>query len=197
MADQAGPREWGSPVPSQYGSLRALRNRSEGRNGNSAMGLEAERNLADPASRNGGSEADHAGPVLDGASPSRRQAGRVRSRVTVRHVDVWTVFRVSLVFYLLVLVVVVVASVLLWYAADDFGNLASIEKSIRTLFDLKTFTLHPATVAAYMSGGGLVLTIAGTLANVLAAITYNLICDVVGGVRIDLEYPSGPGGRRP
>jgi len=108
-------------------------------------------------------------------------------------VDVLTVMRVSLVFYLLVLVVVVVASVLLWYAADGFGSLTSIEKSIRTLFDLKTFTLHPETVALYMSAAGAVLALAGTLANTLAAVTYNLICDVVGGVRIEVESPVGPG----
>jgi transmembrane protein DUF3566 len=196
MADPAGPQDLGPPVPLQYGSLRALRNRGDGRNGNSPVGLEASRNLVDPTSRNGSPEPDRAGPVPDGAQPSHRQAGRVSSRVTVRHVDVWTVFRVSLIFYLLVLVVIVVASVLLWYAADDFGSLASLEKSIRTLFDLKTFTLHPGTVAAYVSVAGIVLTVAGTLANVLAAVTYNLICDVVGGVRIEVESPSGPDSQR-
>ena len=99
--------------------------------------------------------------------------------------------RVSIVFYLVLLIVFVVASVLLYYAADAFGSLHSIEKSVRTLFSLKSFKLHPGNVAVYTSLAGLVITIAGTLANVIAALMYNLISDVVGGVRI--EVLSDPG----
>jgi Transmembrane domain of unknown function (DUF3566) len=123
-------------------------------------------------------------------APRRRQkrrADRVRSRVTIRHIDVWTVARVSLVFYLLVGIAVVVASVLLWYAANAYGSLNSIEKSVRTLFDLKSFTLHVDRVAEYTAAGGLVLALVGTLFNILAALTYNLICDIVGGFRIEVE----------
>ena len=267
----AGQPGWGSPVPSEYGPLRALRasgtevqqpevarpevrdrdagagrkserqhqavkptlsnrvrNRGDGRNGSSRVAPEAEGAPLDPGPWTGRPEAgsDSYAPTMEvhdrhdvtrrgeaiGAGPRpgseptgplvrsavsrrarRRPVGRVRSRVTVRHVDVLTVVRVSLVFYFLVAVVVVVASVLLWYAADAFGSITSIEKSIRTLFDLKTFTLHPETVAIYTSAAGLVLALAGTLANVLAALTYNLICDVVGGVRIEVESPLGTG----
>jgi Transmembrane domain of unknown function (DUF3566) len=133
-----------------------------------------------------------AGAVVaaEGVAPRRRQkrrADRVRSRVTIRHIDVWTVARVSLVFYLLVAIAVVVTSVLLWYAANAYGSLTSIEKSVRTLFDLKSFTLHVNRVAEYTAAGGLVLAFVGTLFNILAALTYNLICDIVGGFRIEVE----------
>jgi Transmembrane domain of unknown function (DUF3566) len=140
-----------------------------------------------------------AGPAAAGAIAAtqvrhRRRANRrperVRSRVTVRHVDVLTVARVSIIFYLLVAIAIVVASVLLWYAANAYGSLDSIEKSVRTLFDLKTFTLHVDRVAEYTAAGGLVLAFVGTLANVLAALTYNLICDIVGGFRIEVESTS-------
>lgn len=113
----------------------------------------------------------------------------VWARGTVRRVDVLSVAKVSLIFYLMVLIIVVVASVLLWVVADAFGSIHSIERSVKTLFDLKKFTLHPTTVAAYTSAGGAVLAVAGTLANVLAALMYNLISDLVGGVRIDVSSP--------
>jgi Transmembrane domain of unknown function (DUF3566) len=137
-------------------------------------------------------EAGAAGALAVAEGPARRLrpkrgVERIRSRVTIRHVDVWTVARVSLVFYFLVAIAVVVASVLLWYAANAFGSLASIEKSVRTLFDLKSFTLHAGRVAEYTGAGGLVLALVGTLVNVLAALTYNLICDIVGGFRIEVE----------
>jgi hypothetical protein len=121
----------------------------------------------------------------------RRRAGprpvRARSRATIRHVDVLTVARVSAVFWLLVIVAVVVASIMLWAFADAFGALPSIEKSVRTLFSLKSFKFHPATVALYTAGAGIVLAVAGILASILGAVIYNLIADVVGGVRVELE----------
>ena len=118
---------------------------------------------------------------------ARSDVRRTRSRMTVRHVSVVTVGKVSLIFYLLVVAVIVVASVLLWYAANAFGTLPSIEKSIKTLFDLKSFTLHPTTVAKYTAAAGGVIGVAGTIANILAALMYNLICDIVGGIRVDVE----------
>ncbi len=126
---------------------------------------------------------------LDAKRRSRRKVRRqrTRSRMTVRHVSVVTVGKVSLIFYLLVVAVIVVASVLLWYAANAFGTLPSIEKSIKTLFDLKSFTLHPTTVAKYTAAAGGVIGVAGTIANILAALMYNLICDIVGGIRVDVE----------
>ena len=131
------------------------------------------------------------GPVVGGPFPgppgARRRPGRRRSRATIRHIDVLTVLRVSLIFYLVVLIVFVVASLFLWLAADTFGSLPSIEKSVRTLFSLKSFTLHPGAVAFYTGASGVVLAVAGTLWNVLLAFMYNLIADVVGGVRVELE----------
>ena len=105
---------------------------------------------------------------------------------TVRHLDVWSVAKVSFIFYLLLFGAVVVASVMLWYMADAFGSIQSIEKSVRTLFDLKTFTLHPSEVAEYTSMGGGALALLGTIANILAAIMYNLISDLVGGIRFQV-----------
>ena len=56
----------------------------------------------------------------------------------------------------------------------------------QTLFDLKSFTIHPRSVAIYTSIGGGVLAVCGTFANILAALMYNLISDLVGGIRFDV-----------
>ena len=117
------------------------------------------------------------------------RAQKSRSRVVVRHLDIWTVVRVSVVFYVIAAIVIVAASLLLWYAADAFGTLPSIEKSIRTLFGLKSFHIHAGAVAGYMSLAGIVIAVTGAIFNVLAALVYNLISDVVGGVRVELELP--------
>lgn len=107
-----------------------------------------------------------------------------RSRRLVRRVDTWTVFKVSLVFYLFSLVIVLVAGVVLWHLAQPFGIITSIEKSVRLLFDLKTFKLRPAPVLKYAAAGGAILAIIGTLLNVVAAALYNLISDIVGGIQV-------------
>ena len=116
-------------------------------------------------------------------------AQRSRSRATVRHIDIWTVIKVSVVFYLIAALVIVAAALLLWYAADAFGTLPSLEKSVRTLFGLKSFKVHAGAVLGYTTLAGLVLTVTGAIANILAALVYNLISDAVGGIRVELEAP--------
>lgn len=129
--------------------------------------------------------------VVMGGRRRRRRPARTRTRATIRHVDIATVIRVSLLFWLVILVALVVASLLLWVFADAFGSLPSIDKSIRTLFSLKSFELHPGMVAEYTAAFGVVLAVAGMLGTIILALIYNLIADVVGGVRVELESFSG------
>jgi len=106
-----------------------------------------------------------------------------RTRRVVRRIDVWTVFKMSILFYLCVFLVFLIAGVLLWNIAEAFNVITSVEKFIRSLFDLQQFTFRPSVVleSSVLAGGALVLL--GTGANVLAALIYNLISDVVGGVQ--------------
>ena len=108
------------------------------------------------------------------------------TRVVTR-LDVYSVAKVSIVFYLILLVIFVIASVFLWLVADAFGAVDSIQRSVRSLFDLKSYVLHPGTIALYTSAAGAVLAVAGTIANVLAAVIYNLISEVIGGVRVGVS----------
>jgi hypothetical protein len=114
-----------------------------------------------------------------------------RTRRVVRKVDVWTVFKMSLLFYLCVFLVLLIAGIVLWNIADAFNVIHSVEKFIRSLFDLAKFTFHPDVVLESAALGGLILVLMGTGANVLIAVLYNLISDVVGGVQfIVLEETS-------
>lgn len=123
-------------------------------------------------------------------SGARVARGR-RTRRVVRKVDVWTVFKMSLLFYLCIFLVLLIAGIVLWNIADAFNVIHSIEKFIRSLFDLSKFTFHPGVVLESAALGGLILVLMGTGANVLIAVLYNLISDVVGGVQfIVLEETS-------
>lgn len=122
----------------------------------------------------------------------KRRWGRQRVRVVrstssrrmVRRVDTWTVFKVSLFFYLLGLVILLVAGVILWNVASTFGTITGLEKSIRSLFDLTHFQIKPRPLLEYTAAGGIVLAVLGTIMNTVAALIYNLIADIAGGVQI-------------
>jgi hypothetical protein len=106
------------------------------------------------------------------------------SRRLLRRFDTWTVFKVSLVFYLLLLVIVLASGVVVWSVAVNLGFIADIDKAVRSLADDRSFTLHPGNVLLYSALTGAVLALFGTLLNVIASLLYNLISDVVGGVQI-------------
>lgn len=112
----------------------------------------------------------------------------------MRKIDVWTVLKMSLIFYVCVLTVFLIAGVLLWNIAEFFNVITSVEKFVASLFDLASFTFRPTVVLESSAAAGGVLVLLGTGANVLAALLYNLISDVVGGVQfIVLEDAVSPG----
>ena len=117
----------------------------------------------------------------------RRKVTVLRSRTNrrlVRRIDTWTVFKVSFIFYALLLAIVLVAGVATWSVAQHLGFIGDIQKSVRSLADDKTFVFHGDVALRYAAAGGGVLALLGTLFNTVAAMLYNLISDVVGGLQV-------------
>lgn len=114
----------------------------------------------------------------------RARRPRVR-RVTrvVRTVDTWSVFKVSLVFSLFLYVVVLTAGVLLWQVAQNTGTVDNIERFFES-FGWETFELKGGTIYHNAWVGGLFLVVALTGLCVLGATLFNLIADLVGGIRV-------------
>jgi hypothetical protein len=114
---------------------------------------------------------------------ARRPRIRKVSRV-VRRVDPWTVFKISLVFWVLAYVILLVAGVLLWNLASTTGTIGNIEGFVKDLFGLQTFQFDGPKIfrASWLLGA--VFALAGTGLNVVAVVLFNLIADLVGGVRI-------------
>ncbi len=115
-----------------------------------------------------------------------------RTRRVVRRIDVWTVLKMSLLFYLCVFLVFMIAGIVLWNIAEYFNVITSVEKFIRSLFDLQQFTFRPSVVLQSSVLGGGVLVLLGTGTNVLGALLYNLISDVVGGVQFIVLEETNP-----
>ncbi len=116
----------------------------------------------------------------------RRKVTVVRARSSrrlIRRLDTWTVFKVSFLFYVLMLVVVLVAGLVAWRVAIQVGFVNDIQKAVRSLADDRKFKLHGNVAFKYTAIGGAVLVIAGTLLNVVASMLYNLLSDLVGGIQ--------------
>ena len=130
-------------------------------------------------------------PVDDVVAPKTRSAATVRrtgprtSRVVIGRIDPWAVLKLSLLFYLSTCIVLLVAGVLLWSAASSAGVIDNVENFITDIgFD--DFRFLPGQILRAAGLGGLVLVIAGSCSNVLMTVLYNLIADVVGGLKLTL-----------
>ena len=171
------PGQPGMPVPGGP---------SRGRGGDTtqAVGLQRPRPPAGPVPP--ARRAPYGPPLPPGGNGLAQSARSLSRRQVVKRVSVWSVLKVSLIFYVLVLAVMLIAGIALWNVASDFGVINSVDKLVRSLFALTSFQLHPLTALAWGAAVGAVLCFLGVLVNVVAALLYNLISDVVGGVKITL-----------
>lgn len=118
---------------------------------------------------------------------SFRNRSKVRARKVrrvVRHIDPWSVLAFSVLFHLCVFASLLLASVLVWNAADAAGTIDNMESFIRELGDYQTYEINGDAVfrAAMIIAG--VMTLASSVMVVLLTVVFNLISDLIGGIRI-------------
>ena len=113
---------------------------------------------------------------------SRRPRVRKVTRV-VRHVDTWSVFKVAVVFHAFLYMVCLMAGVLLWQVAQTTGTVDNIERFFES-FGWQSFQLKGGEIYHNAWIAGLFLAVGGTGLTVLAATLFNLITDLVGGIRL-------------
>jgi hypothetical protein len=129
-------------------------------------------------------------PTLSGVPDSPADAGPLpaearTSHVIIRRVEPWSVFKLSLLFYLCVCVVLLVAGIVLWVGASAAGVVENVESFFQDAgFD--GFKFSAGVMLRGFAVGGLILVVAGTIANLLLATLFNLMSDVVGGIRVTL-----------
>jgi hypothetical protein len=117
--------------------------------------------------------------------PRTRPAVPRTSRVVLRRVDPWSVLKLSLLFYVSTCLVLVIAGTLLWVAATSVGIVDGIQEFMDSI-GFVDFRFRAGQILQGATLAGLVLAVAGTFANVLMAVLYNLIAEVVGGLKITL-----------
>jgi hypothetical protein len=108
-------------------------------------------------------------------------------RLVVRRVEPWTVLKFSVLLFATLYLVILVAGLVLWAAATATGLKENIEKFIGELVASEDFRILGPTMLRASVLGGMVLVVLGTGANVLLAVLYNLISDVIGGIAVVFE----------
>ena len=137
-------------------------------------------------------------PAKPAKAPKAAKAPKVKAirgrttRVVLRHLDPWSVLKLSLVYYTAVFLVILVAGVLLWAGAEAVGVVGNIENFMVDI-GFEDFTFVPSKLLSGIALGGLVLVVAGTFANVLMTALFNLMGDVVGGLKLTLQEDTTPG----
>lgn len=116
--------------------------------------------------------------------------------VVVHSIDVRTALRVSLVFYVCLLLVGLVAWTILWTVAAVAGVTSNVEEFIANLFALDKFRFSLFSQIQAAVVGGAIWVALGTGVNVLGVVFYNLIAEMVGGVRVRVDDDESPGAPR-
>jgi hypothetical protein len=131
---------------------------------------------------------------------SRRQRARRVHRL-VRHIEPWSVLKLALVFYFCLWVIMLVSGAILWRVAVSSGVIDNIEGFIESLLVLDNFKFNGDELFRAYAVGGLLMVLIATGFTVLATVLFNLISDLIGGVRVTViqeetaRYP-GPGPER-
>jgi hypothetical protein len=115
-------------------------------------------------------------------APGRRPRVRRVTRV-IRHIDPWSTFKLALVFSFVGYLVCLTSGVLLWRVADSTGTLDNVERWF-TQFGWETFQFDGGEIFHNAWIIGLFFAVGLTGAAVLMATLFNLVSDIVGGIRV-------------
>ena len=116
-------------------------------------------------------------------SPRGPRVRRV-SRV-IREIDPWSAFRVGIVFHGVLYLMALIALVLLWSVASATGTIDNIEQFLES-FGWESFQFNGVQLFFNTMFLGLFVVVLLTAIWVLCATVFNLITDLVGGIRVSV-----------
>jgi Transmembrane domain of unknown function (DUF3566) len=126
-------------------------------------------------------------PTVVGTGRTTAVRAERQFRQTVAKVDLWSVTKLSLCFYLSSMFVTVVAFVALWLIASAAGIVNSVEKFLGDLLSAKNFHFLSATVLRGAILVGLVVVALQVVVTVIGASFYNIFAELFGGVEITVK----------
>jgi hypothetical protein len=128
---------------------------------------------------------DRTRPLLR-AKPASTKPRLVKRRTTVRRVDPWSVLKLSLIFYFCVLLIVMLGLAVLWAVVIRLGLIDALQDLLGKV-SLEMVSINGGNMARVIFLVGLVNVVLWTGINVFMAFLYNLISDLVGGLKVTLS----------
>ena len=130
------------------------------------------------------------GEAKTGLVSSDRAGATRHAKVVIRHLDPWSVLKVSLLFYFCVMVVGLFALAIVYWVLGSMGALSSVSSFVTEVTGAKkAYVINGGWIFVRVFITGLGSVLVWSLVNLLLAVLYNLISDVVGGIRITLAEP--------
>jgi hypothetical protein len=118
----------------------------------------------------------------------QRRLGRLRARKVkrvVRHIEPWSVFKISLIFNVCLFITFMVSGTLLWSLAISAGTIDNIISFVNDLIGGE-IAIDGEDIFRAALYGGAVMVVANSLFMVLLVVLFNLISDLVGGIRVSV-----------
>lgn len=117
----------------------------------------------------------------------RRQRFEARKvRRLLRHVDPWSMFKLSLLLSLCMWLILMIAAVIMWTVARNAGTIASIENFVNSSLSLQDWSLDGDFIFRQFGLITLLLSLGFTAAIVVASLVFNLVSDIIGGVWVSV-----------
>lgn len=114
--------------------------------------------------------------------PPRRRV--VRRQATVRRIDPWSVLKLSLIFYFFLLLVGMLGLAVLWGLIGRLGVIDQALAFLETLNFQVELNIGNIARALFLTGVLQVILLSGV--NVFLAFLYNLVADLLGGLKVTL-----------
>lgn len=194
VADDIGPETAVRPPKRKPGSVPSTTERPAA-DGKVADGKVAEAKVADGNGSEGHWQPEPTRPVAAvqpaPVAPAPRPVAAVeperRYRQTIHRVDLWSVLKIAVCFYICGMAVTMVALVALWLIADAAGVIHSVEKFFGDLLQTKDFTFLDGEILRGALLVSAVLVVLQIVITVIAAAFYNVFAELFGGVEITIS----------
>src|SRR4051812_4349929 len=131
-------------------------------------------------------------PKRQVTKPQKARKQERRFRQTVQRIDLWSVTKMALCFYVSAMAVVVVALIALWAVADSAGIIDNVETFIGDLFSAKDFHFVSDQVLRGAVLVAIVLVALMVVFTIIAASFYNIFAELFGGIEITIREEEHP-----